>query len=490
MPGDEPRTRRALLGPWQIVTILTLTGLGLRLLIVRGFWLDEATSGFDSRLSYTAMLHRLLHDNHPPLEYSILWAVAHTVGSSQTDLRLPSILFGTLTIPMLYLAGAALYERSVGLVAAIFGTVGALAVWYAQEARMYALFMLLATVTIWAQSRILQPHIAQRNRYWLIWMAASITMIWNQWFASLAVGTEILFFLWVIVHERHTQSPRRRLRTLALYAAGVVLACSPGIPLLLTQFRNNQANGLGFGSRSSGVILSPYGVLTNIFSGLFGYHSYGLTTAAVALWPLGLLCVLLALGRGRRWANRQLMILILLPMSIVFVASGLTTANRSLFEIRYFIEAVPALFLLLAAAAWNVSSRGSIRRLVVGGLIAALTAGLVLQQTDAANPNLYGYSAAFRQISSVAHPGDEILYAPSFLNVDVAYFDPQMPAYADSSRFPAVPLSNQIFVFGSFNFAGSAPAEKATLKLVTALSRVRHLDATFTAPNVIVWEFS
>jgi 4-amino-4-deoxy-L-arabinose transferase-like glycosyltransferase len=285
------------IAPRAMVGALTITALGIRLVIVRGFWLDEATSGYDARLSYSGMIHHLLYDNHPPLEYTILWLVAHSLGSSQTDLRLPSILFGTLTIPMLYLAGRALYHERAGVLAAAFGTVGALSVWYSQEARMYALFMFLATVTIWALARILATG---RGRYWVAWGVAGAAMIWTQWFASLAVGTEAIVIFCILVRQRYG---RGQLVRLGVATAAIAVSCAPLLPLLLTQFHNNQANGLGFGGPAPSAAFSPYGILNNLVWALFGYHSDAVIGALVAVWPLGLLVTLLVLGRSNSLSN-------------------------------------------------------------------------------------------------------------------------------------------------------------------------------------------
>jgi uncharacterized membrane protein len=490
--APEPTRTTPRSQPWNpttIVCLLTLFGLGIRLYIVRGFWLDEATSGFDSRLSYGGMLRYLEHDNHPPLEYSILWGMAHTVGSSQTDLRLPSIAFGTLMIPMLYVAGRALYRRQVGLIAAAFGAVSPLAVWYSQEARMYALFMLLVTVTIWAQCRALQTD---RRRYWLAWAAASTGLLWDQWFSALALATQVIFFLVVILLDRRQRPWRRPILHLGISVAAVLLTLAPILPLLYIQYRNNQATGLGFGGNGAnlGTALSPYGIFNNLVWATFGYHSNGIIAALVAIWPLGILAVLVVLGRNRvsRRSNRQLLALAVAPMTLVFLASGLTSQNRSLFEVRYFIELVPALLLLLAGAMWQLPSSRGARNVIVGITLGLLTAALVLQQSDRDNPRLYGYTAAIEQINSVARPGAVILYAPKYLNVDVEYLDPRMRSMPATETPPPIALSKQIFVFGSFNFSGVSP--ESTDKLLSRLEQSRHLNAVFKGPNIVVWEFS
>jgi 4-amino-4-deoxy-L-arabinose transferase-like glycosyltransferase len=436
------------------------------------------------------MLHTLTYDNHPPLEYSILWAVAHTIGSTETDLRLPSILFGTLMIPMLYLAGRALYDERVGILAAMFGTVGPISVWYSQEARMYALFMLLATVTIWAQARVLSEG---QKRHWLIWAAAAAAMIWTQWFALLAVGAETIYFAFVLAGRPSGPPRRQQVGFLVVAVAACGAACAPGIHLLLTQFRNNQASGLGFGSYgtaggSGGV--SPYTLFNNTVWDLWGYHSYGVIAGIVAVWPLLLLGTLCVLGRRRHRSNRQLLALIVIPVVIVYVASGKASPDRSLFEIRYFIEAVPAAYLLLAGLAYHMTPSPRARKLFTGILLVSLVAGLVLQQTDTRNPRLYGYDAAFRQISSVARTGDEILCAPTYLTTDVRYFEPHMKVAPVGKSVPDLPASAQIFVVGSFDFAGGAAVNTSAQRIIAELSRTRDVIEIFQAPNVTVWEFS
>ncbi len=352
---------------------------------------------------------------------------------------------------------------------------------------MYALFMLLATVTIWALARILTTG---RLRYWLAWSAAGAAMVWTQWFAVLAVGTEAVIILWIFVAHRYG---RRALTHLGVSVTSIVVVCAPGLPLLLTQFHNNQANGLGFGGHTAQSTVdgfSPYGILNNLVWALFGYHNNGVIYALVALWPIGLLMAFMVLGRTRNRSNRVLFAIIAVPMALVFLASASAAAGRSLFEVRYFIEAVPALYLLLAGSLWTMVPRAPVRRIIAALLIVVLAAGLITQQADDANPRLYGYNAAFKEISALARPGDEILYAPSYFNVDVAYFEPDMRAVAVTGSLPPLPTTATIFVVGSFDFIGVDQAQAATARALHELGRHRRLEMTLSAPNVTVWEFS
>jgi hypothetical protein len=272
----------------------------------------------------------------------------------------------------------------------------------------------------------------------------------------------------------------------------VAVACAPGVPLLLTLFHNNQANGLGFGGHAAAGAaggLSPYGIFNNVVWALWGYHSNGVIAGAVAVWPLGILGVLLLLGRGRHPAHTLLATVAFLPLLAVFVASAEAAPNRSLFEVRYFIEAVPALYLLVAGMVWTMAPTVRIRR-VVGAVVAvSFVVGLVTQQTDGDNPRLYGYDAAFAALSARARPGDEILYAPAYVNVDVGYFEPGMRAAPVGTTPPSLPGSARIFVVAMTNFAGADVAAE-TGSLLSRLERTRRLELVLRAPNVELWELS
>ncbi len=126
--------------PALVVEAAVAVGLVERFLIPRGLWLDEATSVFDARRSFAGMLGNLrAGDVHPPLYFSVLWTVVHWFGSGPLMVRLPSIVAGTLVVPMLYLLGREAYDQRTGVIAAPMGSVAPIMVWYSQEARMYAL---------------------------------------------------------------------------------------------------------------------------------------------------------------------------------------------------------------------------------------------------------------------------------------------------------------------------------------------------------------
>jgi len=134
-----------------IIFALTAIGFYLRFnnLGDKPFWFDEAVT------SYAAM--GLLQHGTPVLPSgevynrgllnTYLIALSFkTFGISEFSARIVSVIFGSLSIPLVYLMGKELGKRT-GLIAALIITFSAFEIFYAQFARMYAQFQFFYLLT-------------------------------------------------------------------------------------------------------------------------------------------------------------------------------------------------------------------------------------------------------------------------------------------------------------------------------------------------------
>jgi len=120
-----------------------------------GLWLDEAFSVWMGRQPVGEVLGWLVRiDQHPPLYYALLHAWM-CLGDGEAAVRALSGTCSTLTIPVIYLLGRRLLDERVGLLAALILAVSPFHVRLAQEARMYALLALNASLTFYALARLL-----------------------------------------------------------------------------------------------------------------------------------------------------------------------------------------------------------------------------------------------------------------------------------------------------------------------------------------------
>lgn len=134
----------------MILTILAI-GLVLRLISLnQSLWLDEAINVLAAKnYSLIGMVTEYAKaDFHPPGWFTILWIWGKFFGYSEISVRLPSVIFGVLTIYITYLIGKKLVSKNLGLLTALLLSINPLHIYYSQEARMYALVTLVVAVNV------------------------------------------------------------------------------------------------------------------------------------------------------------------------------------------------------------------------------------------------------------------------------------------------------------------------------------------------------
>ncbi len=123
----------------KIIFILGLA-LFLRLIALnQSLWLDEGTTALVARdMTWIEFWGFLKADFHPPLYYIIVKAVSGLVGNySEIVLRMPSVVFGVLTVYLVYKI-AIIRKTNNAVLASLLMASAPLHIYYSQEARMYA----------------------------------------------------------------------------------------------------------------------------------------------------------------------------------------------------------------------------------------------------------------------------------------------------------------------------------------------------------------
>ncbi|HEX3794208.1 MAG TPA: glycosyltransferase family 39 protein [Acidimicrobiales bacterium] len=481
------------------VLIAAAVGIAVRVVIPRGLWLDEATSVDQARMSFGGMITNLrTTDVHPPLYFSVLWATIRVFGSSEFAVRLPSIVAGVVTIPLLYLLGREAYDRRTGLMAAAAGSVAPIMVWYSQEARMYSLLMMFGVLALWAQVRIVRRGAGERWP-WVVYAAASIGLVWTQYFGALQIVVQQLAFLAVIWVRHRRHEPVRQLALGWLVSAGVIVVfLLPLVPFAHQQFMVNQTAGKGFGGPQQvgsaasvgGNAINIYAALANVIWAVWGYHSTEVMVFLAALWPLGMLFSLVLLGRRPSKVTSLLVASVLGPGLVMF---ALGTVKRDLFDIRYLSTAVPVLTILIARLVTAVPRRALTIGLAGTVLIGSFVFGLEDQQYNGANPRTYDFRGALALVNSRAQAGDVVYYDPQDLREVVQYYAPDItltPLTAASASIKAARRTHHVFIIASpILMNGVADADTLSHELVAWKADKGKLVLHRDLPNVEVWEF-
>jgi uncharacterized membrane protein len=140
---------------WVWFCLVLAFALRLYRLEHQSLWFDEVLTYVSSVTSLGNIWFRPPVDpNVPPLYYALMHAIVPP-GGETVLLRLPSVVFGTLAVPLFYSVARTWMGASVGRIAALLLAVAPLHVWYSQEARPYALLLTLALLTIYLTQRLL-----------------------------------------------------------------------------------------------------------------------------------------------------------------------------------------------------------------------------------------------------------------------------------------------------------------------------------------------
>jgi mannosyltransferase len=154
---------------WSPLVLVLLLAAGLRFyaLGTQSFWNDEGNTARLIERPITLILEGAAGDVHPPGYYLVLsmWRLA--AGQSEFALRAYSALCGILTVAVTAGASRRLgtshrHARLASWTAAGLVALHPLAVYYSQEARMYAQLGLVSALTLWTAMALVGNH--QRRR--------------------------------------------------------------------------------------------------------------------------------------------------------------------------------------------------------------------------------------------------------------------------------------------------------------------------------------
>lgn len=175
---------------------LILVGLALRLAkLADGVYADELSTLYIVRgRSLGEALDIVSSDAEvsPPLSFIASWAFAK-LGSAPELIRLPSLIAGMLSIPLTYLVGARAVGRTAGIAAAAIVALSPFMVYFATEARGYALAIALLLASTLA---LLQAIRSPARGWWVAYAVFSALAMYSHYTAAFPLLAQLLWVLW------------------------------------------------------------------------------------------------------------------------------------------------------------------------------------------------------------------------------------------------------------------------------------------------------
>lgn len=191
----------------------------------QSLWLDEAISANVAKnLGFLEIVKNFsINDFHPPLYYWILKLWIIFFGTSESSLRMPSIIFSLVTIYFVYLIGKKIKNEKTGIWAAILTATNPLFLYYSQETRMYSLVTMFLSVCLYFFIEIINNKKINKRKIILfnLFSFLSFCSFYGSIFLLLSFGIYLLI--------------KKKNKLLFLTSIGTIISILVLSPLLKTQ---------------------------------------------------------------------------------------------------------------------------------------------------------------------------------------------------------------------------------------------------------------
>lgn len=418
----------------MIIFLILLAALILRLInLDQSLWLDEAISVVYSQKYnfWDFVTVYSLGDFHPPLYFGILWIWTRIFETSEIAVRIPSVIFGVLTIWFTYLIGRNLFSKKIGLVAALILALNPLHLYYSQEARMYSLAAFSVTFSFWALVSLLK-----NKKISLLFYGLSVALIlYSDYLVYFALVAQFLFVIW---------EERQKMQRFLVSGVLGILLWLPWLLIFPAQLKTGQGAAAqipGWAGVVGGANLKELGLLAvKSIIGRVSFDNKYLYAAVIA--PVLLLYAVISFKALNKPSKevRLILLWILIPVFLAFVISFYIP----IFVYFRMIFILPALSLLLAHG--TEKFKKSYSSFLMGILLICSSVFLLMYYL---NPQFQreDWKGAVSFVVNENKPGKLILFEDSNIPAPFTYYYPCMhgkciPVEPGLKNFPAASMTD------------------------------------------------
>jgi mannosyltransferase len=420
LPPDAAVKPDAGASPFPPAAVRRVQGLTVLLLLVaagavrflhlvsKPFWFDECFSVEVARIGWSDLLRLLWWREANMALYYLLLRIWLRFGQSEFFVRSLSVLIAAATLPAIYWLARLLYDRRVALIAAALFTFNGYNVRYAQEARSYALFLLLATLSSgFLISFLREPT----RRAWRGYVMVTILAVYAHFYALLLVAAHGLAVRGL--GSRRRSATESSAQSAQLRRAWIAIGLAV-LPLLVFVAKT----GAG-----------PIRWITR--PGLRDVLEFYEHLAGGSNWVLPLICAVACIAevmpfkkalfaRNQSWETWRVQFL-LIWLLFPIVLTVLLSFARPVFLGRYMILCLPALLILVAAGLARLRKAWVLGAVLTGILLLGLQGVSFVYGHDFDNER-DASGAASNFILDHSEPGDAVVFHIAATRVAYEFF--------------------------------------------------------------------
>lgn len=410
-----------LTSPSIIIFIIIIAGLVLRLVDLDGesLWVDEGHAIHVASLEPDQLIKESSKDNHPPLYSIILHYWKKITSGTLYYLRLLSVIFGVLSIYLIYIIGKELFDKNTGLISALILAFSVFHIQYSQEIRSYMMVVVLILLSYYLLIRLSKiPKLI----FFILYIIINTLLIYTHFLGWFILFAQSIYFLLRYPIDIN------RIKPFIISNVIILILALPWLNILVARFYGLQTE---FWVSKPTLLSIPQTVL--VYAGsftIFGIISLILFSALAFISIFTFKEKKLIIRWSDNFQNYLFLLWMWIPILIPFIISVI---SAPIFIIRMTIGASLAFYLIIAHG-FSFISRKPIRiGLLI--LIIALSIGNIGIYYRETNKERWNEATEF--IESRAQAGDLLIFHAGF-GLDKAFNFYAKRNDLEKRRFPKI----------------------------------------------------
>jgi len=359
--------------------------------LLRTYNLSSESGSFDEANTISFTKHPNSDFGNPPFYYIFLDYWTYLFGDNEFSIRFPSVIFGLLSILVLYYLASLLFNKRIALFGALILAVNPFHIYLSQQARMYSLFTLFSLLSLIYFFKILKDG---RKKNMILYLFFNALNLYTHYFAIFVLFIEVLYFF--LSYKKF----KFESKSFILTNLFIFILFSP--QLIKTY------NGLLDKTSEFNWGLRPSEYFISIFNSFLGWN-----TAFTAIVFLLFIFGLLRIKNFDKKLNLFGIFYVLLPLVV-----GIFLSFKMAIMPRYFIFILPIYIMFISKGLINIKYKW-IQIFLISGIL--LISGFNLAE-DYSKPYHAQWREVVKYIESNSQENDIILFNAGYTQSPFDYY--------------------------------------------------------------------